>query len=303
MATNIGGSGSDIIKGKSFAEQLFGRGGNDKLFGYGGDDKLYGEDGNDELNGGTGKDFLSGGAGNDTASYAGASKGVVANLASSGANQGDAKGDTYSSIENLTGSSYSDSLFGNSGANVLDGGAGNDTLVGGGGADKLIGGSGTDTASYAGASKGVVANLASSSANQGDARGDTYSSIENLTGSSHADRLFGNSGANTLSGGSGNDTLVGGGGNDTLIGGSGVDSFVFGKSSGQDIITDFDVKRDVLEIAKGLNGIKKAADVLKHAKQVKKDVVIDLGNKNKITLKGVDIDDLKKKPGDHLEIV
>jgi Ca2+-binding RTX toxin-like protein len=123
-------------------------------------------------------------------------------------------------------------------------------------------------------------------------RGDEESNI--LTGTNKADKIWGEGG---------NDTITGGKGNDKLEGGAGKDTFVFGEKSGKDVITDFDVKKDVLEIAKGLNGIKKAKDVLKHADQKGKDVVIDLGDGNKITLKNVDIDDLKKNPGDHFDIV
>ncbi|HEY0124834.1 MAG TPA: calcium-binding protein, partial [Rhizobium sp.] len=74
------------------------------------------------------------------------------------------------------------------------------------------------------------------------------------------------------------------------------------KGDGRDIVTDFNAKQDILQIAKGVNGIKKAADVLKHAKQHGKDVVIDLGGKNTVTLKGVKLADLKKHPGDHFDI-
>src|SRR5205823_10265308 len=51
---------------------------------------------------------------------------------------------------------------------------------------------------------------------------DYYTSIENLTGSSHDDSLTGDANANVLDGGAGNDLIHGGGGNDTLIGGTGV---------------------------------------------------------------------------------
>ncbi len=73
---------------------------------------------------------------------------------SGGNNTGEAAGDTYNSIENLTGSAFADTLTGDSNANTLDGGAGADTLDGGAGNDILVwdsadttidGGSGTDT--------------------------------------------------------------------------------------------------------------------------------------------------------------
>lgn len=199
----------------------------DKLIGNGSANTLNGGKGNDTLIGGAGADRLIGGSGVDTASYSNATKGIAASLAKPSSNVRDADGDTYSSIENLTGSKFFDKLIGNSSANTLNGGKGNDTLTGGGGADRLIGGSGTDTASYTGATKGVTASLAKASSNAGEATGDTYSSIENLAGSRFADKLIGNTGDNKLSGGRGNDTLTGGAGEDDLYGGSGKDTFVF----------------------------------------------------------------------------
>jgi Ca2+-binding RTX toxin-like protein len=128
---------------------------------------------------------------------------------------------------------------------------------------------------------------------------------DTIIGTKFKDKLFGLGGDDKIKGQDGADTIDGGKGNDTLTGDKGdsyKDTFVFGKDSGKDVITDFDVKKDIIEIAKGLHGIKKASDVLKHADQKGKDVVIDLGGGNKITLKNVDIDDLKKHPGDHFDI-
>jgi serralysin len=151
----------DIISGLGGADVLYGYAGADTLDGGSGSDKLYGGDGNDLLIGGSGNDTLSGGAGTDTASYATAAAAVTASLASPSSNKGDAYGDSYSSIENLIGSAYADTLTGNSYANGIAGGAGadklygnggNDTLTGGAGADYLSGGSGTDIAVFAGAS-------------------------------------------------------------------------------------------------------------------------------------------------------
>jgi Ca2+-binding RTX toxin-like protein len=48
--------------------------------------------------------------------------------------------DTLTSIENLVGSDFNDTLTGDAGANKLEGGVGNDTLNGGLGNDTLDGG-------------------------------------------------------------------------------------------------------------------------------------------------------------------
>ena len=60
-----------------------------------------------------GADYLSGGAGTDRASYAGAAAGVTASLTDPSINTGEAKGDTYNSIENLNGSAFNDTLEAN----------------------------------------------------------------------------------------------------------------------------------------------------------------------------------------------
>jgi serralysin len=143
-----GGAGNDRISGLGGNDTLKGVGGIDVLSGGAGNDSLDGGDGNDVLEGGSGSDKLQGGAGLDTASYAGATAGVTADLGKSSNNRGDASGDSFSSIENLTGSGFADTLRGNSGANRIDGGAGNDLLTGGGGNDVLDGAAGSDTATY-----------------------------------------------------------------------------------------------------------------------------------------------------------
>jgi serralysin len=213
-----GDAGNNTIEGGGANDKLYGHGGDDVLIGKGGNDLLDGGAGNDILDGGTGADQLIGGTGTDTARYTSATTGVIVSLASPSGNTGEAKGDTFNSIENLTGSAFADTLTGNSSANVLEGGAG---------ADRLDGGSGTDTASYTSAASGVTADLTSAGNNKGDAAGDIYSSIENLTGSAFADRLVGNSSINVLTGGAADDVLDGRSSNDSLFGGDG-DDFLLG---------------------------------------------------------------------------
>ncbi|MCC0808809.1 calcium-binding protein [Methylobacterium sp. W2] len=186
------------------------------------DDVLIGNGAVNILEGGKGADYIEGGGGTDTASYEHSASGVIANLglafgiqATTGA--GDASGDQLVDIANLLGSGYADFLTGDASANILSGGAGNDVLEGGVGADVLDGGSGIDTASYAGATDGVRADLSGGVAGTGDATGDSFIAIENLTGSAFADILIGDDGANRLIGNGGADTLEGAGGNDRLV--------------------------------------------------------------------------------------
>ena len=229
-----GNAGADILTGNAGNDTLNGGDGNDTLNGNAGADTLNGNNGDDTLNGGTGSDALDGGPGTDTASYAAA---VTVNLAT-GTHTGEAQGDTFSSIEIISGSSQADTLTGdandntlngnngndnlngNAGADALNGNDGNDNLSGGTGSDALDGGPGTDTASYAAA---VTVNLATGT-HTGEAQGDTFSSIEIISGSSQADNLTGDANANTLNGNAGADILTGNAGNDTLNGGDGNDT-------------------------------------------------------------------------------
>jgi len=126
-------------------ENLTGSDHGDTLAGGAGDNVLNGADGDDVLLGGGGADSLAGGDGNDTASYAGSNAAVNINLGSGTHSGGYAAGDTVSGVENLIGSSHSDTLTGDTGGNALDGGDGNDSLDGGAGDDSLVGGSGQDT--------------------------------------------------------------------------------------------------------------------------------------------------------------
>ncbi len=199
----------------SNVENLIGTDYADTLIGDANVNALTGGIGNDILEGGGGNDSLDGGDGLDTASYAGSSAAVIINLAANTLSGGDAAGDTLSSIENITGSAFGDTLTGNSAANALTGGDGDDTLAGGAGGDTLAGGNGADTASYAGSSSAVTVNLTTSTHSGGDAAGDTLTGIENLAGSAFADTLTGDGNANILTGGAGGDTLNGGNGTDT----------------------------------------------------------------------------------------
>jgi Ca2+-binding RTX toxin-like protein len=214
---------------------------NDIIFGYGGDDQLLGLKGDDVLNGGAGADTLIGMDGSDWASYQGSPAAVTVNFATGYAYGGDATGDIFWTIENLQGSEHNDTLIGDDRINqllgmggndfldggqnndYLGGGDGNDLLKGGGGADMLVGGAGIDTATYADADVGVTVSLMTAAGTGGDADGDTFQNVENLTGSDYRDVLEGNSGINRLRGGDGHDNLYGLGGTDTLEGGDGND--------------------------------------------------------------------------------
>jgi VCBS repeat-containing protein len=61
-------------------------------------------------------------------------------------------------------------------------------------------------------------------------------------------KIQGNPGDDILIGGGGNDILIGSQGNDVMTGGGGNDLFVFGAQSGVDVITDFQIGHDLLQL-------------------------------------------------------
>jgi Ca2+-binding RTX toxin-like protein len=182
----------------------------ENLLGSNFNDTLTGDAANNIIEGGLGNDLISGGTGTDTASYAGAGIGVSVNLATTVAqNTIGAGSDSLSSIENLLGSQFNDTLTGSAVNNMFEGGNGNDVINGA---------VGTDTASYASAAKAVKVSLALTTAQNTLGAGiDTLSNLENLTGSIYSDILTGNTANNVIDGGFGADNMAGGLGNDTYI--------------------------------------------------------------------------------------
>jgi Ca2+-binding RTX toxin-like protein len=69
-----------------------------------------------------------------------------------------------------------------------------------------------------------------------------------LDGGSGNDTLVGGDGNDVLHGGNGNDRIDGGAGNDHLSGGAGSDTFVLTPLSASDVISDFQVGVDHLQI-------------------------------------------------------
>ncbi len=265
-----GGSGNDYLAGNSAVNVL--RGG-------AGADQLRGGSNNDTLEGGAGADNLDGQSGTDTLSYAGDTTGVTVRLFNGTASGGHAAGDVFASVENLTGGQAmdflvgsavgnvirggagndqlrggsgndmlfgeagDDMLFGQNGADRLEGGAGDDFLSGGLGGDVLIGGAGVDMIDYVDDTAGIDIRLFAGTASGGEAAGDSYSQVENVSGGSGADYLAGNSAANHLRGRDGGDQLRGGSAGD-LLEGQGGDDMLFGQNdndvldggSGQDAL-------------------------------------------------------------------
>lgn len=155
-----GGFGADSLTGGTRSDRLFGYEGNDTIDGGAGDDRLAGDGGIDTVRGGAGDDlffssapllattdgddFYFGGEGTDTLSFSGFSKAVTVNIAASLASGGSIGNDVLHGIENVEGSSGSDSMTGDAASNALTGNDGSDRLVGAAGDDSLAGGNGGD---------------------------------------------------------------------------------------------------------------------------------------------------------------
>ncbi len=69
-----------------------------------------------------------------------------------------------------------------------------------------------------------------------------------INGEAGNDILWGSNGDDTINGGEGNDTIFGGSGNDTLTGGVGSDIFQFTATAANDIITDFSLTDDSIQL-------------------------------------------------------
>lgn len=153
---------------------------------------FYGSAGNDIFRGGSGDDTFHGSTGSDTLDYSTALAGVTVNL-SAGLTSDDGRGgqDTFTGMENVTGSAFDDMITGTNTENILDGGAGNDTFIGGAGNDYINGRGDTDTLDYSAQSAAITFDLNESSATSTAIGSDTYVNIENIDSGSGDDFITG----------------------------------------------------------------------------------------------------------------
>ncbi|MEA3030191.1 MAG: hypothetical protein QOG13_1516 [Sphingomonadales bacterium] len=134
-----GNSGDDVIDGDGGNDILVGNSGSDTLIGGAGDDVMYGGAGDDIFRGAEDADMMIGGTGDDTVSFVDAGAGVAFYLSAPTVNMGTSTTVQFDSVENVTGSTWSDmALAGDDGDNVITGGAGDDNLFGGKGDDTYV---------------------------------------------------------------------------------------------------------------------------------------------------------------------
>lgn len=238
----IGNQAANYLKGNSGSDTLLGGTGNDTLSGGGQDDMLQGNAGNDQLwagPGDMGDDTMLGGAGQD----------VV------GGGDGD------------------DFLAGGLGGDILYGGSGNDTLIGGGwtdtvntpndrfdegeadlqelAANQIWGGDGHDLIIAAAGDDRIGAASGDDTIEAGSGNNLVFAGAgtDRIVTGDGDDTIFGGPGNDSIIGGAGADILWGGSGDDSLSGGAGADIFSFTGTIGQEIVSDFNMDEDTLNIA------------------------------------------------------
>ncbi len=276
-----GDNGNDAIDGRDGADTLRGDNGNDTVSGGAGNDMVHGGSGSDNLNGGLGNDKLEGAAGSDKMDggsgndiyYVDDIGDTVIELADGGRDTVYARASslfhdyilsptvhveklstssaTGTTVINLTGNAFKQSITGNAGTNILsDGGQGAaDGLRGLAGDDIYriynsgdviieIAGEGTDRVTAAvDYALGAAVSVEILTTN-----GSTGTSGIDLTGNELVQSITGNAGANILDGKGSADTLTGLGG---------LDVFAFSTTLGggnADTITDFNVANDTIQL-------------------------------------------------------
>ena len=111
----------------------------------------------------------------------------------------------------------------------------------------------------------------------------------NLTvGTQDDDALTATSGNDSILAGQGTDTIAAGGGNDTISGGTQGDVFVFVRETGaSDVITDFELGRDVIDLRDAsFTGLDEFTDLT--ITNDGGDAIVDIGDGHTIRLSGVD---------------
>ena len=147
----------------------------------------------------------------------------------------------------------------------VDDGAFDNVMIGTAGADRIVGRSDNDH----------ISGLA----------GD-----DELKGGDGADLLEGGEGRDRLHGGGGDDILVGGKGDDILIGWAGADTFAFGPGAGRDIVKDFAIGADTIDLV-AWDGLSYEA-LMSQSTQIGEHAVLNFADGSRITLERISLDDL-----------
>ncbi len=305
------GRGNDTLLASNLRDAIVGGFGDDSLNGGGGDDDfLIGMgDGFDSFEGGSGYDVVKATAenvkigliGNFNASVEEFSCAGFDNVSITGTWQAqvmDFSNVTLTDItyvdagfgnDTVTGSAGNDVLIGNKGDDTLNGGAGDDDFLIrlGDGFDTFDGGAGFDQILADGDNVNIgILNGFANDVEEISANGNTnvgilgkwYAQIFDfsntvLDGIAQIDL---DGGDDTAIGSAGDDTIIGGRGDDTLTGGLGADTFVFRNEEGDDVVTDFEIGIDTVQLD-GVVGFGDYASVQAAMTQDGADVLLDFG--------------------------
>ncbi|WP_417457102.1 DUF4347 domain-containing protein [Kordiimonas sp.] len=291
-------NGNDEAMGGGGRDTLTGGAGDDTLDGGMGDDTIIkddDDDGQDVLVGGGGNDIIRSGGGNDFIIGDGASDGSTRQTIPQNSDTSSDGSDTIrggAGDDTILGGGWDDDLVNDngryddgeeiasgSGQNRIWAGAGSDVAVGSGGADMIGGSTGDDKLIGLGGDDTLFGNV-----------GDDL-----VLGGAGDDLAYNGSGNDTVDGGAGDDTLWAGAGDDQLTGGAGADTFCFGSTSGNDVVTDFNLDEDTLHLAYR-NDFESLDDVLAASSETtvggSAGVMIDFGNGESAFLVGLTLDDL-----------
>jgi len=239
----IGGDFNDTISGNLLDNNLQGGEGNDSLKGLGGDDSIAGD---------LGYDYIDGGRGDDTITLTADSTWDTGYRARNVSN------------DNSVGTGEKINLKGlNKFSDVIDGGDDVDTLILTSGNDVFfiddVYAEHHSSLTLSSTTQGIdsiarIVNLETINAGEGNDIVDLTSTnfvladAVEINGEAGDDNLWGSNDDDTIDGGTGNDSIFGGAGDDTLTGGAGADAFQFTATAASDVITDFAVNGDSIEL-------------------------------------------------------
>ncbi len=113
---------------------------------------------------------------------------------------------------------------------------------------------------------------------------DVLSSIENVIGSDDGDVIIGSDFENFLAGAEGDDLIDGAGGDDILSGGEGIDTFRFSSENGNDVVTDFELGVDLIQ----LSDFGPDFDLSDSISQDGQDAVLSFSGDNSVRLEGIE---------------
>ncbi|WP_374764480.1 beta strand repeat-containing protein [Yunchengibacter salinarum] len=194
--------------------------------------------------------------------------------------------------KNMAATDGNDNFVGSNGDDFAFGQGGDDTLYGQGGSDNLFGGSGNDAIIAGNVDQVLFAN--------GGAGDDTLDASANNNPSAFAE-LEGGAGHDVIVGGAGNETIIGDDefdgsafGADTMTGGAGRDRFELHNILANDVIMDFTPGEDTLDLRDAPVPFTDLAGLLAASSDFNGDLVVDYGNGQSLTLRGVAAADLSE---------